>query len=193
MTGILQPSTTRLLLRQWKPEDREPFARLNADPRVMEYFPSPLSRESSDALADQCESLIRERGWGVWAVELKASGAFVGFVGFHVPTAELPFSPCVEIAWRLAHDYWRLGLASEAAQETIRVSFDLLKLPEIVSFTAVGNRRSRSVMERIGMQESGTFDHPQVPVNSSLRLHCLYRLSSKGRVAEQTHAASRDT
>jgi RimJ/RimL family protein N-acetyltransferase len=192
MTDLLQPSTTRLLLRQWKQEDREPFARLNADPRVMEYFPSPLSCESSDALADQCETLIRERGWGVWALELKASGAFVGFVGLHVPSAELPFSPCVEIAWRLAHDYWRLGLATEAAKETIRVGFDLLKLPEIVSFTAVGNLRSRSVMERLDMQESGTFDHPQLPVNSSLRSHCLYRLSSKGRVAEQTHAASRD-
>jgi RimJ/RimL family protein N-acetyltransferase len=166
-----------MLLRQWKSEDRDPFAQLNADPRVMEYFPSPLSRKGSDAMADRCEALIRERGWGFWAVELKGNGEFIGFVGLHIPTADLPFSPCVEIGWRLAYNHWRQGLASEAARQAIRIGFDLLKLPEIVSFTAVGNHRSRAVMERLGMQPSGTFNHPQVPPENLLQLHCLYRLS----------------
>lgn len=176
MTELLEPTTARLRLRQWRASDRSPFADLNADPRVMEFFPSPLTREQSDAMADRCESLINERGWGLWAVELKSVGSFIGFVGLHVPGVHLPFSPCTEIGWRLAYDYWGHGFATEAAQEALRIGFDVLELEEIVSFTAVANRRSRAVMERLGMKGSGSFQHPSLPVDSSLSEHCLYRL-----------------
>lgn len=183
MAGLIETTTQRLRLRQWRSSDRAPFAELNADPRVMEFFPSPLSRQESDAVADRCESLISERGWGFWAVELKTNGSFIGFVGLHIPTAQLPFSPCTEVGWRLAFDYWGHGFATEAAREAVRIGFEVLGLEEIVSFTAVANRRSRAVMERVGMTESGLFDHPNVPVGSPLREHCLYRLRSTRRGA----------
>ena len=176
MPALIEPTTTRLLLRQWRSSDRPPFGQLNADPRVMEFLPSPLTREQSDALADRCESFISERGWGLWAVELKARCSFIGFVGLSIPTARLPFSPCTEVGWRLAFDYWGHGFATEAAHEALRIGFEVLGLDEIVSFTAVANRRSRAVMERLGMTESELFEHPSMPVGSSLRKSCLYRL-----------------
>ena len=176
MTHPIEFETERLVLRQWTPADREPFAALNADPRVMACFPSRLTRAESDAIADRCKALIRARGWGFWAAELKASREFIGFVGLHTPSAELPFAPCVEIGWRLAFSHWGQGLASEAARAALRVGFTALGLDEIVSFTAVGNARSKAVMERLNMREAGTFEHPQVPEGNPLRLHCLYRL-----------------
>ena len=112
--------TPRLCLRQWRPSDRQPFAALNADPRVMEFFPSPLTQAESDAMADRCQALMAEQGWGLWAVELKHTQAFIGFVGLPRPSAELPFAPCVEVGWRLAYPYWGHGFATEAARQAIR-------------------------------------------------------------------------
>jgi RimJ/RimL family protein N-acetyltransferase len=176
MINGVEVETERLRLRQWQGSDYEPFAALNADPGVMEFFPSTLTRAESDALADRCAGLIRAQGWGPWAVELKRSGTFVGLVGLLAPSRELPFSPCVEVLWRLAPEHWGKGLASEAARAACEFGFRSLQLPEVVSFTAVGNRRSRGVMERLGMQLSGTFEHPALPAEHPLRLHCLYRL-----------------
>jgi RimJ/RimL family protein N-acetyltransferase len=175
MPRLIEPDTARLLLRQWRSSDRAPFAQLNADPRVMEFFPSTLTREQSDVIADRCESFISEHGWGLWAVELKTAGSFIGFVGLNIPAGQLPFSPCVEIGWRLAFDYWGHGFATEAAEQALRVGFDVLDLKEIVSFTAVINHRSRAVMERLRMTQSAPFEHPNVPIGSPLREHCLYR------------------
>jgi len=178
MAQIIEFETDRLLLRQWLATDREPFAALNADPRVMEFFPATLNRAMSDSMANYCQAFIAERGWGFWAAELKDSDQFIGFIGLHTPSFELPFSPCVEIGWRLAFQYWGKGFASEAARGALHVGFELLNLREIVSFTAVRNLRSRAVMERLGMREArSTFEHPHIPVGSPLRLHCLYRLS----------------
>lgn len=183
MPELIEFETKRLRLRQWRSADREPFAALNSDARVMEFFHSPLTRTESDTMADRCQSLIGERGWGFWVAESKDTQEFIGFVGLHIPSADLPFSPCVEIGWRLAFQHWGKGLASEAARGALHVGFQSLGLPEIVSFTPIGNRRSRSVMERLGMRESGTFVHPQLPESSPLRLHCLYRLLRKHHAA----------
>jgi RimJ/RimL family protein N-acetyltransferase len=170
--------TERLRLRQWCAGDRAPFAALNADPRVMAFFPSPLDRFASDAMADRCEALIALHGWGFWAAETKHDRAFIGFVGLHVPIVALPFSPCVEVGWRLAFEQWGKGLATEAARGALRVGFEQLRLSEIVAFTAVLNARSRRVMERLGMQETTTgFEHPALPAGSPFRTHCLYRLA----------------
>lgn len=188
MIRLIEFKTQRLGLRQWRPEDREPFAALNADPKVMEYFPALLDRAASDAMADRCQSLIAERGWGLWAVEKRNTGQFIGFVGLHVPITELPFSPCVEIGWRLASEYWGNGFATEAANASLRVGFELLGISEIVSFTSIRNSRSRAVMEKLGMREAGeTFDHPHISIGSLLRQHCLYRLSR-----DQWHASGYD-
>ncbi len=176
MTQPIELETDRLRLRQWTLADRAPFAALNSDPRVMEYLSEPLTRAASDAMADRCQAILQERGWGFWAVEHKGTGEFAGFVGLHIPSATLPFSPCVEIGWRLAAHHWGKGLATEAATEALRAGFEMLGLPAIVSFTALGNARSRAVMQRLGMREAGTFEHPHVPEGSPLRLHCLYRL-----------------
>jgi RimJ/RimL family protein N-acetyltransferase len=178
MTELVELDTPRLRLRQWHPDDRIPFAHLNADPRVMECFPHCLDRVDSDALAKRLQSLIAERGWGFWAVEVVGVEPFIGFVGLHIPAAELPCSPCVEVGWRLAFKHWGNGYAPEAAKAALRFGFEVLNLPEIVSFTAVNNARSRAVMHKLNMHlEPHTFEHPSLPVGHSLREHCLYRLS----------------
>lgn len=178
MTEPIEFDTARLRLRQWCAADREPFAALNADPKVMEFFPALLTRAESDALADRCQTYITERGWSFWAVETKTTHEFIGFVGLHTPAPDLPFSPCVEVGWRLAAKHWGKGFATEAARGALRVGFEQLGLLEIVSFTTVGNIRSRAVMERLGMIETKeTFEHPKIPVGHVLRRHCLYRLS----------------
>jgi RimJ/RimL family protein N-acetyltransferase len=177
MVELIEFETERLRLRQWKPADHAPFAALNADPKVMEFFPSPLTRIESDAMANRCQLLIEERVWGFWATESKVTQEFIGFVGLHIPSAELPFSPCVEVGWRLAVNHWGKGFASEAAKGALHVGFQLLGLREIVSFTTLRNLRSRAVMERLGMRESCTFEHPKVSQGSGLRTHCLYRLT----------------
>lgn len=175
----LEIDTPRLRLRQWRPADRAPFAALNADPRVMEHFPSTLDRAASDAIAERCEAHIAKLGWGFWAAERRNSGDFIGFVGLNVPTAALPFAPCVEIGWRLVHAAWGQGLASEAARAALAAGFETLGLAEIVSFTALSNRRSQAVMERLGMRRTAEdFDHPVLPEGHLLRRHCLYRLDA---------------
>ena len=176
MAELIEFETERLRLRQWQESDFGSFAALNADPQVMEYFPEPLSSQASIEMAEKIGSLIEQRGWGFWAVEVKAAEPFIGFCGLHVPTATLPFSPCVEIGWRLSSAHWGKGYASEAARGSLNVAFQQLELSEIVSFTTVGNQRSRRVMERIGMKYSGKFEHPSLPENSLLRPHVLYRL-----------------
>jgi RimJ/RimL family protein N-acetyltransferase len=178
MAELIEIERERLRLRQWIESDREPFARLNADPRVMEFLPSILDRAASDAMVDRLQTLIIDRGWGLWAVESKQDKQFIGYVGLHVPTADLPFSPCVEIGWRLAFEYWGKGYATEAAQAILKIGFEQLDLPEIVSFTTLNNHRSSAVMERLGMiREAETFEHPSLTVGHPLREHCLYRLS----------------
>jgi RimJ/RimL family protein N-acetyltransferase len=175
---LIEFNTNRLRLRQWRDEDREPFARLNGDSRVMEFYPSVLDRAASDAMIDRVQALIADRGWGLWAVEIEATQEFIGYVGLHIPKPDLPCSPCVEVGWRLAYDYWGKGYATEAAQGALRVGFELLDLDEIVSFTALSNLRSQAVMERLNMQKSPeTFLHPNLPPQHPLAEHCLYRLS----------------
>jgi RimJ/RimL family protein N-acetyltransferase len=178
MNAPIEFDTARLLLRQWRAADREPFAALNADPIVMAHFPARMTREESDAMADRCERLIAERRWGVWACETKATGEFIGCVGLHIPRDDLPVSPCVEILWRLARAHWSRGFATEAARGAVQIGFEFVKLPEILAFTVPSNTRSRAVMERLSMEmDPATFEHPGVPHGNALRTHCNYRLS----------------
>lgn len=176
--------TERILLRQWREADFPHFAALTADPEVMQYFPATLSAEESDALGRRCRDLIAERGWGFWAAEERLSGEFMGFIGLHIPTAPLPFAPCVEIGWRLAQKWWGKGLATEGARGALQFGFRELDLDSIVSFTALVNHRSEAVMKRLGMQREATFEHPVVPVGHVLREHCLYRLANPNRAPE---------
>lgn len=170
--------TERLLLRSWQPDDHEAFAALNADPQVMAHFPSTLDRAASDAGIVRWQAQIAERGWGLWAAEVLSSQTFIGFIGLQIPSAALPCSPCVEVGWRLAKSAWGHGYATEGARAALKFGFEQLALDEIVSLTALGNRRSRAVMERLGMvADAAGFEHPSVPLGSPVRTHCLYRLA----------------
>ena len=171
-------TTERLILRHWRESDREPFARLNVNVRVMEHMPHVLSREESDALADRIEGHFRQHGFGLCAVEDRSDGSFIGFIGLSVPTFHAPFTPCVEVGWRLAAEYWGQGLATEGARAIVRHGFETLGLDELVSFTVPTNTKSRRVMEKLGMAHdpSDDFDHPRLPEGHPLRRHVLYRL-----------------
>ena len=170
--------TERLLLRQWRESDREPWAELCADPEVMEFLSSARDRGTSDAAIDRWQARIEEQGWSFWALEVKASGALAGMAGLQVPAEPHPYLPCVEIGWRLAKRYWGLGYATEAARRVLRFAFEDLNLQEVVATTAEHNGRSSAVMSRLGMSgPEAHFTHPGVPEGSPLRRHVLYRLA----------------
>jgi ribosomal-protein-alanine N-acetyltransferase len=171
--------TDRLILRRWRDSDRAPFAELNADPAVMEHFPARLSRAESDAMIDRVDARFDEYGYGLWALEIAATGEFIGFTGLQMPGFDAPFMPLVEIGWRLARSAWGHGYASEAARRALAIGFDDFRLGQIVSFTATTNIRSQAVMVRLGMTHdpADDFDHPRQPVGSPLRRHVLYRLT----------------
>ena len=172
--------TPRLVLRRWRDADREPFARLNADPEVMRYFRRPLQQAESDAFVDRIESAFDAHGFGLWAVERQADGEFLGFTGLAVQRFEARFTPCVEVGWRLAREAWGHGYATEAGLEALRFGFEEAGLPEIVSMTSIPNERSRRVMERLGMHRdpADDFDYPSFPEGHPLRRHVLYRLTA---------------
>jgi RimJ/RimL family protein N-acetyltransferase len=171
--------TDRLLLRGWREEDRGAFAALNADPRVTRYFASSLTRGDSDALVDAIRRCWDLRGYGLWAVERLDHGEFIGYVGLWPAAFEARFTPAVEVGWRLAHAHWGHGFATEGGREALRHGFEVAGLAEIVSFTAVANRRSWRVMERLGMRRDvdGDFEHPAMPPGHPARRHVLYRLT----------------
>jgi RimJ/RimL family protein N-acetyltransferase len=180
-------TTLRLRLRRWHDEDREPFAALNADPVVMEHFPALLHREESDARVDRIEAGLDERGWGLWAAQVREPAAFIGFVGLNPATFDAPFTPAVEIGWRLAREHWGHGYATEGARAALEFAFVDLELDEIVSFTTHANTRSRRVMERLRMRHdpADDFDNPNVPEGSPIRPHVLYRLDRQGWAASR--------
>jgi RimJ/RimL family protein N-acetyltransferase len=169
--------TPRLLLRQWRETDRTPYAVMNADPEVMRFFPATQPFETSLRSIEIWQAEIEQRGWSNWAVELAESQIFIGFIGLSVPKRVLPFTPCVEVGYRLAKEFWNRGLASEGARRALDFAFDEIGLTEVVSFTALLNTPSQAVMRRIGMLNAEEdFDHPAVPEGSPLRRHCLYRI-----------------
>jgi ribosomal-protein-alanine N-acetyltransferase len=170
--------TPRLTLRRWREDDRDPFSAINADPRVMEFFLAPLTRDESDELIARIEQEFEERGFGLWALELRETGELIGFTGLSVPGFEAHFTPAVEVGWRLAAAAWGRGYATEAAAAALEFGFGQAGLEEVISLTSAGNRRSRAVMERLGMSRDprDDFDHPEIRKGHPLRRHVLYRL-----------------
>ena len=174
--------TERLRLRQWKDEDYPVYARLNADPMVMRYFPSTLSTQESHEQADKLRSLITERGWGVWVVELKASGEFIGISGLHTQAGDsgIPHAPLTEIVWRILAANWGKGYAPEAARRVLQFAFEELALDAVYSFTAQVNAPSQRVMVKVGMDNTGDeFNHPKLKNGHELERHCLYVLTKE--------------
>ncbi len=181
MSGMSEIRTDRLLLRRWRPADRDPFVLMNGSPQVMEFFPAVLSPEETDAMISRIEDHFTRYGFGPWAAELRATGEFIGYVGLLIPSFIAAFTPCVEIGWRLAPAYWGGGLATEGARAVVQYGFESLWLPQIVSFTVVDNVRSRRVMTKIGMTHNPAenFDHPLLPAGHPQRRHVLYRLKRR--------------
>ncbi|MEO7285927.1 MAG: GNAT family N-acetyltransferase [Jatrophihabitantaceae bacterium] len=171
--------TKRLVLRRWQQRDLAPFAALNADPDVMRYFLAPLDRAASDSFVDRIETRFAEHGYGLWAVELRGDGQFIGFIGLARHTFPAHFNPAVEVGWRLARSAWGHGYATEGARAALDYAFGPAQLSEVVSMTAVLNEPSQAVMRRLGMtrEPADDFDYPSIPSGHPLRPHVLYRLS----------------
>jgi len=170
--------TQRLLLREWRDDDDEPFAAMSADAEVMELLLGPYDRAKSDFWIDWARNCWREHGWGLWVIELPGEASFAGIAGLNHITFDAHFTPAVEVAWRLMRRYWGQGIAHEAARAVIEDGFYRLGLDEIVAITTPANRRSWRLMERLGMvrDAGGDFDHPRVPAGHPLVRHVLYRL-----------------
>lgn len=175
MTHMLTP---RLLLRAWRDDDLEPLSQMNADPEVMRYFPACLDRAESAALIERCRAHFARHGFGLWALERRDSGAFIGFTGLGHMGFEAHFTPAIEIGWRLARAHWGQGLAGEAARAVLAHGFETLGMARIIAFTAVSNLPSQRLMQAIGMQHdpADDFDHPNLPLGHPLRRHVLYTL-----------------
>jgi RimJ/RimL family protein N-acetyltransferase len=186
--------TERLLLRRWRERDREPFAAINADPAVMQYFPATLARERSDETIARIERCFQEHGYGLWAVEIVGELELAGFVGLDRVEPGVPFAPAVELGWRLARACWGRGIATEAARASCAFAFERLGLTELVAYTAAINARSRRVMERLGMTHDPAedFPHPGIVAGDRLRPHVLYRLAASSRrwpISDRSRAA----
>lgn len=169
--------TGRLVMRRWREADREPFAVLDGDPQTLLYFPQTFDRQASDGLIDRTEANFEAHGYGLWALEVKNSGKFIGFTGLSPMPDDVPGAGGVEICWRLARSAWHHGYATEAARAAAGVAFEGVGLTELWSMTAVLNEPSQAVMGRIGMSEVARFDHPRVPDGHALRPHVTYHLS----------------
>lgn len=172
-------TTERLLMRRWRDADREPFATLNADPEVMRHFPSTLDRAASDAFVDRIEARFEKQGFGLWALEVRETGRFIGFTGLNPMPTGVPGEGGLEVGWRLDRAAWHQGYATEAARTALDLGLGALRLPEIWSMTAVLNTPSIAVMERLGMQRYATFEHPAVPEGHPARPHVVYRATAR--------------
>ncbi|MET9851034.1 GNAT family N-acetyltransferase [Streptomyces ossamyceticus] len=172
--------TNRLLLRAWRESDLAPWAAMNADPEVRAYFPELLTTEQSDASVARFQADLDRRGWGWWAVEVRATGEFIGFTGLDPVEDDMPFTG-VEAGWRLTRTAWGHGYATEAARAVLDFGFRHLDLDEILAMTVATNLRSRAVMRRIGMTHdpADDFDDPSMP-EGPLRRGVVYRI---GRAA----------
>lgn len=165
-------------MRRWRDSDRAPFAAMNADPEVMRYFPAPLDRAESDRSIDRFEQRFDEQGFGLWALEVIATGEFIGFTGLNPMPEGVPGFGDQEVGWRLARHAWHQGFATEAALAALDVGLRNVGFPVIWSLTAVLNTPSQAVMQRLGMVRHATVDHPNVEAGHALRSHVVYRTAA---------------
>ncbi len=177
-------------MRAWRTADREPFAAMNADLEVMRYFPAQMTRAESDAFVDRIEGRLAGNGYGLWALEVAATGDFIGFTGLNPMPEGVPGSGGVEVGWRLARSAWGHGYATEAGRAALEVAFSALGLDEVWSLTAETNAASRAVMSRLGLSHVATQDHPALAADSPMRLHVFYRITRQEYAGRATTAMS---
>lgn len=178
--------TDRLRFRDWQQEDFVTFEKMNADAEVMRYFPSILTSKESEEFLEKIQDEFKERGYGLYPIELRDTGEFIGYIGFHLSTFEAEFTPCVEIGWRLHNDFWGRGYATEGAKACLKYGFETLKFEKIYSFTAKINISSENVMQKIGLEYVQDFQHPSVG-EGSLKDHVLYCLSRTNYKNAEAH------
>ena len=166
----------RLFFRKWKEEDIKIFSDMNSDPTVMEYFPKILTEKESKQLYEKIVMDLDKNSYGLWAVELKNSNQFIGFIGFNYTTFKSDFTPCLEIGWRIKKEEWGKGYATEGAKASLNYGYHELGLDEIYSFTSKINQRSEKVMIKIGLNKIGEFEHPNIEEGNKLRRHVLYKI-----------------
>ena len=172
--------TDRLILRTWRQEDAEVFAKINQNEKVIKYLAGPMSVKDCENFIIKANAHFEKNGFGLWAATIKETGELIGFVGLSIPDFESDFTPCVEIGWRLASNHWGKGYATQAAKEVLKIGFEKFNLKEIVSFTTLENSRSMAVMERIGMKRdvNGDFNHPKLNPDHPIVKHALYRIKN---------------
>lgn len=189
MASVATLRGERVVLRDWTDADFAPFAALNADPDVMRHLTKRLTPDESDAYARRIRDHLATHGFGLWALDVPATPdamRFAGFVGltrvpFGLPVAGLAAEP-IEIGWRLARDAWGRGYATEAARLALRHAFEVLAVPQVVSFTALVNVASQAVMSRIGLTRFAEFDHPRLEPGHALRRHVLFAQDAPSKV-----------
>jgi len=169
--------TPRLLLRDWQEGDIEPFARMNCNPQVMKYFLKPLTADESLDFYYRIQTEFLEYGYGLYAMERSDTGDFIGYTGFHNIPFNVDFAPGVEIGWRIRYEDWNKGYATEAATACVKYAKYHLPFTTIYSFTSVPNKASERIMQKIGMENAGTFLHPVVPDGHPLKEHILYKIT----------------
>lgn len=179
--------TERLLLRTWQPADLRGFAALNGDPQVMQHFPSVMSRSQSDAMARRMQAHFVQFGFGYWLLERHEQPGLIGVLGLQQVAFAAPFTPAVEIGWRIQQAHWRQGYALEAARAVLACAFNRLQLEQVLAFTVPANVPSQALMQRLGMQHapSEDFQHPLLPPGHPLRSHLLYRLRRTAWLEQQ--------
>lgn len=169
-------TSQRLGFREWEDGDVSSFSELNGDPDVMAFFPALMSEEQTRAMVERIQQHFDQNGFGFYATDVLENGEFAGMLGLSRPRFESFFTPCVEIGWRLQKKFWGVGLATEGALACLDFGFRNLGLKEIYSFTTVSNKKSERVMQKIGMQKIGEFDHPQIADDSPLKRHVVYKI-----------------
>jgi RimJ/RimL family protein N-acetyltransferase len=176
---MIKHETKRLFLRKWLPQDIEQFLQINNDPLVIEYLLAPLSRQDVEEWIKKFNTQFEERGYTLWALELKTSAKLIGFTGLNYTNFEAPFTPAVEVGWRLGSQHWGKGYATEAAKFSLDYGFNKIGLEEIVSFTVPKNTKSIHVMERLGLKRDidADFLHPKISRDHKLSKHVLYRIT----------------
>jgi len=176
---MIELETEHLILRQWKEDDFLPYSRLTANKETMKFFPKMLTQKESDIAANKFQNLIVKRGWGFWAIEEKETSLFLGYAGLHAPKTKFPFSPCVEIAWRVDKKYWENGYVLDLGKVILKYAFEVLKLNEVVYFSSIHNKKAEQIMQQLDMiKEKKTFCHSFVEKNHRLSEHYLYRIKN---------------
>lgn len=169
--------TTRLKLRNWHEEDLPPWIAMNSDPITLRYFERTDTKEESEASFERIKSDLALHEFGLWAVEEKETGNFMGFIGLSEKYIEgVSFTPCIEIGWRLDKAYWGRGYATEGALEVLKFGLENLQIDQIYSYTAQINTPSINVMKKIGLIERPEleFEHPKISLGDNLRKHVVY-------------------